>query len=43
MANRFGIRVFLVLDLGEIELPNHDTAIDNLNWTNPRLRVERVS
>jgi len=35
------MRVFLVLDTHEVELPNHEPALSNLDWTDPRLRVER--
>jgi len=35
------MRVFLILDTHEVELPNHEAALFNLDWTNHRLRVER--
>jgi hypothetical protein len=32
-------RLFLVKDTREVELPNHEQAIKNVDFTNPRLRV----
>lgn len=34
------VRAFLIGDLGEVELPNHDAAIKNLDFTNPRLKIK---
>lgn len=35
------IRAFLVTDFGTIELPNHETALRNLDFTNIRLLIRR--
>lgn len=35
------IRVYLVFATHEIELPNHETALKNLDYTNIRIRVVR--
>lgn len=46
MTYRYKPRAFMMTDYGEVELPNHDTAIRNLDLTNPRLRMkwyERIS
>jgi hypothetical protein len=32
-------RVFLVTDFYTVELPNHETALRNLDWTRPDIRV----
>jgi hypothetical protein len=38
---RYTIHVFMVYDTHEVELPNHETALRNLDRTKIRLRVER--
>lgn len=35
------IRVYLMTDYGQIELPNHETALRNIDYTNIRLLVAR--
>lgn len=38
---RYAPRAWMCYDTHEVELPNHGTAIENLDLTNPRLRIRR--
>lgn len=35
-------RIILVTDLGEIDITNDENILLNLDWANPRIRVEYV-
>jgi hypothetical protein len=34
------VRILLVTDFGEIDITNDEHILRNLNWTNPRIRVD---
>lgn len=38
---RYITRVFMIYDTHEVELPDHDTAVSNINWNDPRILVRR--
>jgi hypothetical protein len=35
--------IWLVTDWGRVRLPDHETAVRNLDFTNPRLLISRCS
>lgn len=39
---RYEVRAILENDLRAVNLPNHSQALQNLDFTNVRLRIERV-
>ena len=35
------MRIILITDLGEIDITNDEHILRNLNWSDPRIHVER--
>lgn len=35
------VRAWMIYDTHQVELPNHETALANLDYANPRLLIRR--